>query len=673
MSPRSLFRGSQFVQKKRRPNHGRATRRPRFETFEDRRMLSFTPAVNYATVGTPSAIVAADFNNDGNLDLATCANASIGSFSVLLGDGAGGFGAALRTVIGSQLSSIAVADFNNDTRPDMVVSDSGGFRLLVGNGDGTFQAGVPMMGGDMAAVGDFNNDGNSDVVVTWLDGDWWSHVQVYRGNGQGGFAAGPDAYYWGYSGLAAVDLNNDGNLDVATGDGPAFLGDGTGGLHFDWNQQAQHTGGAIATGDFTGDGNADAIVASYTVAVLRGRGDGRFDAPITHPAAGTPHTAVATADFNADGKLDAIVTESDTGTVGLLLGNGDGTLRFGGTFATGAAPSDVVVGDFNRDGRPDVAVSNAAADARTVSILLNDGNWQTTPPQPLPPPAFSVNDVTVTEGNTGTRNATFTLSLSKPAAVAVSVNYGTADISASSWIDYDAIGGRVTIPAGQTSATFTIPVRGDWYPEPTETFAVNLNSPANAMISDAQGIGTIVDDDQAPRISINDVSKREGNSGTSEIAFTVSLTAAYGEAVIVNYATANGTARAGRDYQSRSGSVTFAPGEVTKSISVMVLGDRKWEANETFFVNLSGGTNSGISDSQGVATIVNDDGGRLRGTGDASALAVDMAIKEWMHAGRKRRDRQASFHGRSFTSLRFVQDDMLQECARSRTPPVSSR
>lgn len=380
MSLRSYFRRSQSVQKKLRANHGRATRRPRFETFEDRRMLSFTPAVNYATVGTPSAIVTADFNNDGNLDLATCANASIGSFSVLMGDGAGGFGAAQRTVIGSQLSSMAVADFNNDTRPDMVVSDSGSFRILVGNGDGTFQAGVSAGYGDMAAVGDFNSDGNIDVVVNWLDGDWWTHIQVYRGNGQGGFAVGPDSYYSGWGGMTAVDLNNDGKLDVATGEGLAFLGDGTGGLQFDWNQQVLLNGGAVATGNFTGDGNADVIVASDTqLAVLRGRGDGGFHAPIHYSVNGIPHSAVATADFNADGQLDAVVTDKNAATVSVMLGNGDGTLHFGGTFATGAAPSDVLVGDFNRDGRPDVAVSNAAADARTVSILLNDGVWQAEP------------------------------------------------------------------------------------------------------------------------------------------------------------------------------------------------------------------------------------------------------------------------------------------------------
>jgi len=382
MSLRSFFRRSQFAHSKRRANAGRAIRRLRFETCEDRRMLSFTPAVNHPTVGTPSAIVTADFNNDGMLDLATCANALTGSFSVLLGNGAGGFGEARRTIIGTGLSSLAVADFNNDTRPDLMLSDGSGIYTLIGNGDGTFQPAVytDLYGKSVAAVGIYN-DGNIDVVVTWIDGDWATHVQMYRPDGQGGFAAaGWDVHYWGWSGMAAVDLNNDGMLDVVTGEGVVFLGSINGSLQFDYEQQAPLTGGAVATGDFTGDGNADVIVAGNSVAVLRGRGDGSLDAPIYHSAHGTSHTAIATADFNADGKLDAVVTDRDKATLSVMLGHGDGSLDYVGAFATGEAPSSIAVGDFNRDGLPDVAVANVGS--RDVSVLLNAGDWESVEPFP---------------------------------------------------------------------------------------------------------------------------------------------------------------------------------------------------------------------------------------------------------------------------------------------------
>ena len=162
-----------------------------FETLEDRRLLSFSPAANYATIGTPSAIVTADFNKDGKLDLATCANAGTGSVSVLLGNGAGGFGAAQRTLIGSQLSSMAVADFNSDGNLDIVVSDtaSSALHLLKGNGDGTFQPAVTRQQWapvSAVAAGNFDNDGHADLLVSlWRWDDWFNIYQVQFGRWPG--------------------------------------------------------------------------------------------------------------------------------------------------------------------------------------------------------------------------------------------------------------------------------------------------------------------------------------------------------------------------------------------------------------------------------------------------------------------------------------------------------
>jgi hypothetical protein len=567
--------------------------------------MSFTPAVNHATIGTPSAVVTADLNNDGKLDLVTCANAETGSISVFLGNGSGGFGAAQRTVIGSGLSTMAVADFNNDAKLDLVVSDYEGFRVLMGNGNGTFQPTLHPVYQTVAGVGDFDDDGNADILATWMDGDWATHFQVHRGNGQGAFTAVDDVHYWGWSGGAAVvDLDRDSRLDLVTGEGVAFLGNGDGSFNYDWEQSPALSGGAVATGDFNGDGRPDAIVAGGDgVSVLRGRGDGTFDAPITQPLAGIPHTGVATADFNGDGKLDAVVSTEDTGAVTLMLGNGDGTLLHAGAFPTGTSPSGVVVGDFNRDGRPDLAVSNAVS--RTVSVLLNDGNWGA-----LPSPSLRVSDATVAEGNTGSVNATFTVSLSRAADVDVTIQYSTANVTASAGSDYTAKSGIVTIPAGQTSRTFTVAVLGDRAAESTETFAVNLSSPTNAAIADGLGTGTILDNE--PRISINNVSRAEGKSGSTTFTFTVSLSAAYDQTVTVKYATANGTATAGRDYTSKSGTLTFAPGETIKTITIAVLGDKQKESNETFFVDLFGASsNALISGARGTGTILDDDNALL--------------------------------------------------------------
>jgi len=407
------------------------------------------------------------------------------------------------------------------------------------------------------------------------------------------------------NGLASADLNNDGKLDMVNADVDVFLGNGDGTLQSAF--QYPVFGTAVATGDFTGDSKADLIsVGNGVLGVLRGRGDGSFDQAILQTANGTVHSAVATADLNADGKLDAIVTDYDIGTASVMLGNGDGTLRFFGAFATGTSPSGVVAGDFNRDGRPDVAVSNAGYESRTVSVLLNDGNWQAAPPPPPTPPDLSISDATVTEGNTGTRNATFTLTLSKPAAVEVSVYYNTANITAQGGSDFDSTSGMVIFAAGQTSKSVAVAVKGDRVAEANETFALNLTSPLNARIADAQGIATILDDE--PRISINNVSGSEGKAGNTTFTFTVQLSTAYDQAVTVNYATANGTAAAGSDYLAKSGSVTFLPGQTSKTITVTVKGDRTRESNETFFVDLfSPSSTALIALPRGIGTILDDD------------------------------------------------------------------
>src|SRR5207249_3695439 len=128
----------------------------------------------------------------------------------------------------------------------------------------------------------------------------------------------------------------------------------------------------------------------------------------------------------------------------------------------------------------------------------------------------------------------------------------------------------------------------------------------NATISDGRGVVTILDDD-ATVLAINDVSVVEGNSGTTNAVLTVSLSAASAQTVTVNYATANGTATAGSDYISANGTLTFLPGETSKTITVRVLGDTVYESDETLVVNLSSAVNATIGDAQGVVTILNDD------------------------------------------------------------------
>jgi hypothetical protein len=230
-----------------------------------------------------------------------------------------------------------------------------------------------------------------------------------------------------------------------------------------------------------------------------------------------------------------------------------------------------------------------------------------------PPPALTINDVTLPEGNSGSVAFVFTISLSAASGKTVNVNFATSDGTAlTSNNDYVGTGSYLTFAPGATTKTFTIQVNGDTRDEFDETFVAYLwiddVYAEYATIADGQGVGTILDDDPPPAISINDVTRSEGRSGITYFVFTVSLSAASDKTVSVNFATANGTAKtSNNDYVAASGTLTFAPGETIKAITVGVRGDKKKEANEAFFVNLSGVIDAVFADSQGLGTILNDD------------------------------------------------------------------
>ena len=224
-------------------------------------------------------------------------------------------------------------------------------------------------------------------------------------------------------------------------------------------------------------------------------------------------------------------------------------------------------------------------------------------------PNLVINDVTANEGNAGITNFTFTVSLSAPAGPGgVTFDIATANGSATAGVDYVASSlTSQTIPAGSSTYTFTVLVNGETLNEPSETFFVNVTNVTNAVVVDGQGVGTIVNDDPLPSLSINDVTVIEGNAGTVNAVFTVTLSAASGQSVQVNYATADGTATQPADYTNTSGTLTFTAGQTTRTITVPVIGETVPEANETFFVNLSGAVNATIADNQGLGTISNDD------------------------------------------------------------------
>lgn len=227
-------------------------------------------------------------------------------------------------------------------------------------------------------------------------------------------------------------------------------------------------------------------------------------------------------------------------------------------------------------------------------------------------------DITITggsvkEGDSGTTPLAFTVRLSAAASTEVTVAYATADGSALAGSDYLAQSGLLSFAPGETVKTITIDVLGDTLVEPDETFSVVLSAASsNARIMVGSAVGTIQNDDQAPapvtpELRIDSVTGLE-NAGLFQ--FTVTLSQASSSRVTVRFATANGSAKAGRngDYVATSGTLTFNPGETTKTISVQILDDTRVEPDEQFFVNLSRASGATIAVGRGVGTILDDDG-----------------------------------------------------------------
>jgi hypothetical protein len=293
-----------------------------------------------------SSVAVGDFNNDGRLDLVVANDqfASSTTLSVLMGNGDGTFAPTQTVVAGSDPGAVAVADVNGDGKPDLVVASSkgkgtaGAVVVLPGRGDGTFgpaQASPVGKGPVSVAVADLNGDGNPDLVVANLDD---GTVGVLLGMGGGRFGS---------------------VVTFAAGTSPL----------------------RVAVADVNGDGIPDLVAADYTtpgtVAVLLGTGSGTFG-PAHFLSVGPQPRGVVVADLNGDGKPDLITANSSSsdltvpGTVSVLLGKGDGTFAPQTTYSVGEQPNALVVADLNGDGRPDIAVSNY--NDTTLSYLLGNGD-----------------------------------------------------------------------------------------------------------------------------------------------------------------------------------------------------------------------------------------------------------------------------------------------------------
>ena len=214
-------------------------------------------------------------------------------------------------------------------------------------------------------------------------------------------------------------------------------------------------------------------------------------------------------------------------------------------------------------------------------------------------PQLSVAGASVAEGVA----VDFVVSASATSVQTVTVNYGTADRNASAGQDYRAARGTLTFAPGETRRTVSVPTLDDALDEPAERFALNLSSAVNATVGVSSADGEIVDNDAGPALSVAGVSGDEG----SALDFVVSASSMSGRTVTVNYGTTDGTALAGQDYQAAQGTLTFAPGETSRTVSVATVDDALDEPAERFALNLSSPVNATVAVASADGTIVDDD------------------------------------------------------------------
>lgn len=476
-----------------------------FETTRPTSSVALSNSSGLVTGTGPSSVVTSDLTGNGKLDV-VITNGGSNNISIFLGNGDGTFQAAVNYPAGTNPDSVAVGDFNGDGKLDLAVANNGSndVSILLGKGDGTFQAAVNYAAGTnplSVAVGDFDGDGNLDLAVANIGSN---NVSILLGRGDGTFQAAVD-YSAGTnpSSVGVGDFDGDGKLDLAVANGDPrdtgtldnvciLLGNGNGTFQSAVNYPTGSNSSSVAVGDFNGDGKLDLAVpnpglgnfSQGNVSILLGNGDGTFKAAVNYPTGFNSSSAVL-GDFNGDGKLDLAVPNANIGGnpadsgVMILLGNGDGTFQPKVDYAAGSNPSSVAVGDFNGDGRLDMVAADATNSA--ASVLLQPG-------------LVSGSDAVLSS-----TSLTFALQLLGTTSAAQTVqlaNYGSATLNitgiaaSSNFGETDNCGASL---AAGASCDISVTFAPNALDKLAGTISITDNAPGSPQVVSLNGVGTVVE------------------------------------------------------------------------------------------------------------------------------------------------------------------------------------
>ena len=612
------------------------------------------------------SVAVADFNGDGKGDLVV-GNVFFGNrVTVWLGTGTGTFNGPTHFVTGKDPRFVTAGDFNGDGKADIVAAnrEADNVSVLLGDGAGNFAkpANYGTGGGPVSvATGDFNGDGKRDLATANVfSGDG----SILLGVGGGAFAAPASLSFLnpssspqqddrsGPSSVVSGDFNGDGKRDVAISNFfsrniSVLLGTGSGTFGERTNFSAGNRLRDLAAGDFNGDGRGDLAVVTGDpdgVSVLPGTAAGGFGTPIASNAGPSP-ASIATGDFNRDGRIDLAITNSNSATVSVLLGTGDGGFNGPNSFAVGAGPQSLAVGDFNGDGKSDLAVGNIFSES--VSILLGDGAGGFASAGNVrvgdSPASIAVgefngdgkSDLAVVNQSlagalyvfTGAGDGTFTLHARITTGLAPGF-VAARDFNNDGATDLGVVlnrHNRVTILLGDGRGVFAGPY--DFYAGASPTRMVdgdfNADGMGDLVVTNAESDTVNILLGRQARQSPTTQFCAAGyslNEGVRSVRLTVSRGGDVSGPAQVGYLTTDATASDRTDYTAALGTLRFAPGEASKTITVLITDDAFAEGAETFTVRLvdASGTTLGTRPTATVTLNDNDNASRPSPVGDAA-------------------------------------------------------